>query len=110
MPSKIKINNFFNYPEININKEKFVPFLRGEKFVAEKIISNGFKSAGNDWMSEDSDEWVILLKGKAKLELENGEVLNLKPGDSFIIPANTKHKILYTSNKPFCCWLAIHYK
>ena len=110
MPSKIKINNFFNYPKININKEKVIPFLNGRNFVAEKIISNGFKSANNDWMSEDSDEWVMLIKGKAKLEFENGDILNLKSGDSFNIPANTKHKILYTSNKPFCCWLAIHYK
>ena len=93
MPLKIKINNFFKYPKININKEKVIPFLNGRNFVAEKIISNGFKSANNDWMSEDSDEWVMLIKGKAKLEFENGDILNLKSGDSFNIPANTKHKI-----------------
>jgi len=110
MLSKINIINFFNDSGTIANKEKFVQLLNGKSFVAEKIISNGFKSPDNIWMKEKSNEWVMLIKGKAELEFENGEVLSLKAGDCLNIPANTKHRILYTSKKPFCYWLTIHYK
>jgi len=110
MPSEIKTNNFFDTPILKINKEQFTSLVKGKNFFTDKIISNGFKSPNDEWMSEEYEEWVILLKGRAKIEFENGEVLNLKAGDYLRIPANTKHRILYTSKKPFCYWLAIHFK
>ncbi len=110
MPSKIKTGNFFNSINLKSNKEQFTELIKGRSFTAEKIVSNGFKSPDNKWMSEDNDEWVMLLKGRAKLEFEEGVVINLKAGDYLLIPAHTKHRVIYTSKKPFCYWLAIYFK
>ncbi|MCX6157127.1 MAG: cupin domain-containing protein [Ignavibacteriae bacterium] len=112
MPLKIKTDNFFNSINLKSNKEKFTELIKGRSFTAEKIVSNGFKSPDNKWMSEVNDEWVMLLKGSAKLEFEFevGDVINLKAGDYLLIPAKTKHRVIYTSKKPFCYWLAIHFK
>lgn len=109
MPLKIRTVNFFNSLNLKSNKEQFTELIKGRSFTAEKIISNGFKSPENKWMSEVNDEWVILLKGRAKLEFESGDIINLKSGDYLRIPAKTKHRVLYTSKKPFCYWLAIHF-
>ncbi len=110
MPVKIKSVNLFNSISIKSSKEQFTDLLKGSRFKITKIVSNGFKSPENNWMSEPSDEWVILLKGRAKLEIEGGNIISLIAGDYILIPANTKHKLLYTSKKPFCYWLAIHFK
>jgi cupin 2 domain-containing protein len=110
MPLKIKAENFFDSINLKTNKEQLSELIKGRSFTAEKIVSNGFTSPGNKWMSGVNDEWVILLKGSAKLEFECGDVLNLKAGDFLLIPANTKHRVIYTSKKPFCYWLAIHFK
>jgi cupin 2 domain-containing protein len=110
MQKKIKVSNLFNVSDIKTNKEKFIPLINGKNFFTENIISNGFKSPLNEWMSENTNEWVALLKGRAKLEFQDEIVLNLKAGDYFLIPAKTKHRLLFTSKKPYCCWLAIHFK
>lgn len=110
MPSKIETNNFFLTSDLKINKEQFTSLIKSKNVIVEKIISNGFKSPANEWMSDAQDEWVMLVKGRAKLEFENKDVLNLKAGDYLLIPARTKHRILYTSKKPFCYWLTIHFK
>jgi len=110
MQQKIKVSNLFNVSVVKPNKERFFPLINGESFLSEKIISNGFKSPQSEWMSSNTKEWVVLIKGRARLEIEDGEVLNLKAGDYFLIPGKTKHRLLFTSKKPYCYWLAIHFK
>ena len=54
---------------------------------------------------QDEDEWVVLLEGKAVIEIE-GEQKTLKKGDTLFIPSKTPHKVLSTSKGAL--WLAVH--
>jgi len=53
------------------------------------------------------DEWVILLEGRATLQIA-GETVDLGPGDYLFIPAHTPHRVLATIPTPRCVWLAVH--
>lgn len=75
----------------------------------ERIISNGQTTPAGKWYNSDRNEWVVLLKGKASLEMENGMVIHLSEGDYLLIPAGQKHRVSYTSKEPPCIWLAVHF-
>lgn len=57
--------------------------------------------------NQPQDEWVSLLQGEAELELA-GEVIRLSAGETLFIPAGTPHRVLNTSKRPTCIWLAVH--
>ncbi len=84
----------------------------GELF--EKLFENGYTDieliVSSDrpetvLYNQPHDEAVLLMEGSATLEME-GEVVELKRGDFFIIPANTPHRVLKTEKATR--WLAIH--
>lgn len=110
MPSKIKVNNYYSGFTSNPILENYSDMLFGKNFRLEKIISKGHKTPKDKWIVEETNEFVMLLKGKAELLFEGGQTIKLIEGDYFIIPKNTKHKILHTSRKPLSYWLTLHYK
>ena len=56
---------------------------------------------------QPQDEWVMLLRGSARLAIGT-EVLELRAGDTVFIPARAAHRVLRTSRDPQCVWLAVH--
>lgn len=53
----------------------------------------------------DTDEWVAVLAGGARLEVE-GEVLELRAGEWLVIPAGVPHVLHET--EPGTSWLTVH--
>jgi cupin 2 domain-containing protein len=51
---------------------------------------------------------VIVLKGAARLEFEDG-TLEMRPGDYVNIPAHKKHRVAWTTPDEPTIWLAVHY-
>jgi len=92
----------------NPEMEMFETIITGNDCKVERIVSKGHSTSGGEWYDQDKDEWVILLKGKAIIEFESGELLNLEAGDYILIPANLRHRVALTSTEPPCVWLAIH--
>jgi cupin 2 domain-containing protein len=90
-----------NMPEID--SEIFETLLKRKNIEIKKIISNTLKTPQTFIQKED--EFVVLLKGCAKIEI-NGEIKKLKSGDTLFIPANTPHTLLKT--KKVVIWLTIH--
>jgi cupin 2 domain-containing protein len=86
-----------------IDSEIFKTLLKHKNIEIKKIISNTLKTPQTFIQKED--EFVVLLKGCAKIEI-NGVVKKLKSGDYLFIPANTPHTLLKT--KKIAIWLAIH--
>lgn len=87
---------------------------RGERFDAlldcrnvciERILSAPGSASGP--YDQDQDEWVLLLQGQARLEVE-GQPVRLAAGEALFIPAHTPHRVLDTSADPPCIWLAVH--
>jgi len=73
----------------------------------ERILSYGQSSPVGFWYDQERYEFVVLLKGEASLEFEDGEV-KLCEGDYLVIPPHLKHRVSFTS-KP-AVWLAIFFE
>ena len=84
--------------------------LHHDKYKLERIISKGQITPEGQWYDQDNDEWVVLLRGEARIEFAGSEIMYLTPGDYLWIPAHQLHRVLYTSSDPDCIWLALHSK
>lgn len=82
-----------------------------EKGIAiERIISRGHASPPGFWYDQEKAEFVILLKGKATLLFREGNrVFEMFPGDYLEIPANTLHRVEWTSAEEDTIWLVFFY-
>ena len=74
----------------------------------ERIVSHGHASPEDFWYDQERHEWIVVLKGAAKLRFEN-EIIELKPGDHVNIPAHKKHRVEWTTPAEPTIWLAVFY-
>jgi cupin 2 domain-containing protein len=74
----------------------------------ERIVSHGHVSPQGFWYDQPQGEWVMVLKGAARLRFEHGTV-EMKPGDFINIPAHKKHRVEWTIPDEPTIWLAVHY-
>jgi len=100
------MSNLYEYELPDLDSENFVTLLQNPNVEIKRIVSNTLKTP-QEFLDKMKDEWVVVLKGCAKLEI-HGIVHKLKEGDSIFIPANTKHTLLKT--KKVVVWLAVYIK
>ncbi len=96
--------NIFDYT-IPKEGEVFKNLFENKDIKITQIVSSS--NLDTKEYNQEYDEFVILLRGKATLEI-NKNIIDLKDGDYLHIPAHTKHKVLKTSNGAL--WLAIYFK
>ena len=87
--------------------EQFTELLHADKVRIERIVSHGQASPEGFWYDQGEHEWILLLEGAARLELEGGEILALAPGDYCHIPAHTRHRVAWTDPHRPTLWLAV---
>jgi cupin 2 domain-containing protein len=75
----------------------------------ERIISRGHATPEGFWFDQDQAEFVILLRGVARLRLEGDNPVEMKPGDFINIPAHRRHRVEWTTPDEPSVWLAVHY-
>jgi cupin 2 domain-containing protein len=81
------------------------PFVR-----VERIVSHGHASPAGFWYDQPRDEWVLLLKGRARLEFEGADrPTEMQAGEYLRIPAHVRHRVEWTTPDEPTVWLAIHY-
>ena len=103
-----KINLLSNIPD-NLAEERVEALAIGQHFKIERIISRGHRSEPGFWYDQDWDEWVLVLKGRARLTFEGQTgALDLEIGDSLLIPAGTRHRVAWTDPGVETLWLAVH--
>ncbi|NTV94037.1 MAG: cupin domain-containing protein [Thiobacillus sp.] len=83
--------------------ERFQPLLTHRNLVIERIVSSDAITPQEFVQSQD--EWVVLLKGEAVLEVA-GETVALRSGDYLFLPSGTPHTVESTSEGAL--WLAVH--
>ncbi|MFA3782401.1 cupin domain-containing protein [Melioribacteraceae bacterium 4301-Me] len=101
--------NFFEDTFVNSNKEFIETVLDSGTFKIERIVSNSYSSPKDFWYDQSLNEFVLLLKGSAKILFDNGEITELSPGDYLLIPAHKKHRIEETDKNQKTFWLTVHY-
>ena len=76
----------------------------------ERIVSHGHASPAGFWYDQPQAEWVLLLRGAARLKLadENG-VVELNPGDFINLAPHQRHRVEWTTPAEPTIWLAVFY-
>ncbi len=74
----------------------------------ERIVSHGHTSPDGFWYDQEEQEWVIVLKGAARLQFED-TVVDMRPGDFVNIPAHQKHRVEWTTPDEPTIWLAVFF-
>ncbi|MCU1460358.1 MAG: cupin [Acidimicrobiales bacterium] len=75
----------------------------GVRVRVEQILSGELESPV-DYL-QDHDEWVVVLAGRAALEV-GGEPVDVLAGEWVLLPKDVPHRLLKTS--PGTNWLAVH--
>ena len=85
-------------------------FAKGKNVRIERIVSFGQVSPGGVWYDQDQTEWVVVLKGEARLLIEGDESpIHMKPGDYVTIPAHSRHRVEWTMVNAPTIWLAVFF-
>ena len=87
--------------------EHFEDLVNRDGVRIERIVSYGQSSPDEGWYDQDNHEWILVLHGEGELEFEDGERVKLLAGDSLMIPAHRKHKVVGTAPDTATVWLAI---
>jgi cupin 2 domain-containing protein len=95
--------NLFSYDIPQKDSEFFNTLLKEKNVTIKQIVSNTLSTPQT--FCSKADEFVVVLKGCAKIEIDN-EVKKLKTADTLFIPANTPHTLLKT--RQIVVWLAIY--
>jgi cupin 2 domain-containing protein len=83
--------------------ERFETLLKHANLVVERIISSASTTPSE--FVQDQDEWVLLVRGTATLEIDGNSNL-LVAGDYVFLPAGTPHAVRQVSEGAL--WLAVH--
>jgi cupin 2 domain-containing protein len=107
---EISTNLFQDIPE-GLNHELVERLLEQDTIRIERIVSRGQVSPTGFWYDQDEHEWVVVLTGQAKLQIKGEkDFVNLGPGDTYDLPAHTKHRVAWTAPNLDTIWLAVFWK
>ncbi len=102
-------NLFERIPEAK-DSETFETLVETGYFKLERIVSRGHATPPGKWYDQDTEEWVVLLRGSAGLLFEGEtEIHAMGPGDFFLIPSHRRHRVEWTDPAEETIWLALHY-
>ena len=104
------MNNLFTDFPRTLTEELIEVLAENEHVRIERIVSTGHASHEGFWYDQEEHEWVVVLRGEAKLLFEcDDEPIHMKPGDFVNIPAHRKHRVESTTPDEPTVWLAVFY-
>ena len=104
------MNNLFSNLPTDLPEELVETLAENEHVRIERIVSTGHASPDGFWYDQEEHEWVVVLKGEAKLLIEGDEeAITMKPGDVVNIPTHKRHRVEWTTPDEPTVWLAVFY-
>lgn len=103
------MNNLFHDIPATLPSEKFDILVSNGAVRIERIVSRGHTSPVSGWYEQEQSEFVLLLRGAAKIEFEKSADVEMGPGDWLDIAAGKKHRVTWTDPDSDSVWLAVHY-
>lgn len=77
----------------------------------ERIVSTGHMTPPGEWYDQDADEWVVVIRGRARVRLEGEpDARDLYPGDHLLLRAHVRHRVEWTDDSGPTVWLAVHHR
>lgn len=90
--------------------EHFATLLDEGTVRVERIVSHGERSPNGFWYDQKNGEWVLLLAGAARLQIEGEPAeVELGPGDFLTLPPRLRHRVSWTDPRKETIWLAVHF-
>jgi cupin 2 domain-containing protein len=101
--------NLFKDIPCEMPEEFYQEILNRSNVRIERIVSRGHRSPEGFWYDQAWDEWVLVVRGQAAVEIDGqSKALTLGPGDHLFIAAHTRHRVTWTDDKSDTIWLAVH--
>jgi cupin 2 domain-containing protein len=101
-------NNLFTTIPSPLPAELIEILLQSPGIRVERIVSQGHASPEGFWYDQDTDEWVLLVQGAARLRFAD-EIVEMRVGDHVHIPAHKRHRVDWTDPEQQTIWVAVHY-
>ena len=101
--------NIFEDLPSDISQEVFETLLTADKVRIERITSSGQTTPEGEGYDQSDNEWVMVLRGSARLQFADGTEHTLTPGDTLYLPAHLRHRVTWTDPEEKTIWLAIHF-
>ena len=90
--------------------EQFAELLSRPGVRIERIVSYGHASPPGFWYDQPQAEWVLVLRGAARLRFADEPApRGLEAGDFLEIAAHRRHRVEWTAPAVPTVWLAVHY-
>ncbi|WP_234734271.1 cupin domain-containing protein [Tellurirhabdus bombi] len=106
----MQAGNLLSFIPYILPDELFEEIVSTKNVRIERIISKGHASPEGFWYDQEENEWVMLVKGEAALQIEGQEErIILQEGMYFTIPAHLKHRVEWTKEGTETIWLAVFY-
>lgn len=103
------INLLQNLPN-RLDQEQVDVLVRQAAIRIERIVSTGQASPPGFWYDQPEQEWVVLLSGRARIELRDPrETRELIAGDQLLIAAHRPHRVIGTAADQPTVWLAVFF-
>lgn len=102
------MKNLFEDLAAAASGELFTELLRRPRVRLERIVSMGQTTPADQPYDQDHDEWVLLVRGGARLWIEGEGERTLRPGDHLLIPARRRHRVTWTKPNAPTVWVALH--
>ena len=102
--------NLFAAAPADLPQELVERLATGRGVRIERIVSRGHCSPPDEWYDQAQCEWVVLLRGRARLVIAGRPApIELGPGDSLLLPAHCRHRVDWTDPDQDCVWLAVFF-
>jgi cupin 2 domain-containing protein len=76
----------------------------------ERIVSVGHATPAGEWYDQARDEWVVVLRGRARVRIEGeAEDRALGVGDHLLLRAHVRHRVEWTDPTEPTVWLAVFF-
>ena len=103
--------HLFGQIPTQLPEELFHVLAAGEGMRIERIVSKGHASPRGYWYDQPECEWVMVVKGEAKLRFEaDDRIVHLAAGDYINIEAHERHRVEWTREDTETLWLAVFYQ
>lgn len=104
------MGNLFDAIPASLPEELFEDILKTSSMRIERIVSRGHTTPEGDWYDQDEGEWVMVVKGSARILFEEGmREISMAAGDHINIPAHQRHRVSWTDPEQETIWLAVFY-
>ena len=101
------LNLFDDLPEPS-DGEEITVLLERPGLRLERIVSHGHASPDGFWYDQTEGEWVMVVRGHARLRIESeAEDRALGPGDHLYLAPHVRHRVAWTDPEEPTVWLAL---